>query len=122
MIFRFVFVGGTTALLYFGLTYVVVEGFSQQATIASSAAYLIAAGYNYLLHYHWTFATNAPHGEVLVKYLLTCAGGVVLNGLVMHFGVLLLPVHYMVVQLLAAGVVICWSLVVSMLWVFARKN
>lgn len=121
MILRFLFVGGSTALLYFGLTFGLVEGLTLQATLASAVAYIVAACYNYLLHYHWTFATDAPHGLVLVKYLLTSIGGLVLNGLVMHVGIMLVSIHYMVVQLFAAGAVLCWSISISTLWVFARK-
>jgi putative flippase GtrA len=122
MILRFLLVGGSTALLYFGLTYVLVESLALEAVLASSAAYLVAVCYNYLLHYYWTFASDAAHNRVVVKYVLTCLGGVALNGLVMHYGVRLLPLHYLVVQLIAAGTLVCWSFSVSTLWVFSRKK
>lgn len=121
MITRFLFVGGSTALLYFGLTFVLVEGMAMNATMASTIAYVVVICYNYLLHYYWTFATDAPHGQVLVKYLVTCVGGLVLNGLVMHIGVLLLSIHYLVIQLFAAVAVVCWSLCITIFWVFSRK-
>jgi putative flippase GtrA len=121
VILRFLVVGASTALLYFGLTFLLVEGLTLQTTLASTIAYIVTVCYNYLLHYHWTFVSDAPHGQVLVKYLLTCVGGLVLNGLIMHVGVMLLSAHYMVVQIIAAGAVVCWSLFVSTLWVFAKK-
>ena len=121
VVLRFLFVGGTTAVLQFGLVLVLVECLALHITTASTAAYILVGFYNYLLHYHWTFATDAPHGLALVKYLLTCVGGLVLNGLVMHAGVMLLPVHYMVVQFFAFAIVVCWSLCISTFWVFSRK-
>jgi putative flippase GtrA len=121
VVLRFLFVGGTTTILYFGLILLLVEGVALHTTVASTVAYIFVGFYNYLLHYHWTFATDAPHGLALAKYLLTCVGGLVLNALVMHVGVMLVPVHYMAVQLLALGIVVCWSLLISTLWVFARK-
>jgi putative flippase GtrA len=121
VVLRFLFVGGSTTILYFGLIFALVEGLALHTTVSSSVAYIVVGFYNYLLHYHWTFATDAPHGLALVKYLLTCVGGLVLNALVMHVGVMLVPVHYMVVQLFAFGVVVCWSLCISTVWVFSRK-
>ena len=121
LLLRFLFVGGTTTIFYFGLIYALVEGLALHTTVASTVAYIIVGFYNYLLHYHWTFATDAPHGLALVKYLLTCVGGLILNALVMHGGVMLVSVHYLVVQLFAFGVVVCWSLCISAIWVFSKK-
>lgn len=120
-VLRFLFVGGTTTILYFGLTFVLVEGLTLHTTAAATVSYVVVGVYNYLLHYHWTFATDTPHGLALVKYLLTCVGGLVLNALVMHVGVVLLSVHYLAVQLFAFAAVVCWSLCISTIWVFARK-
>ena len=115
---RFLLVGGSTALLYFGLTFILVERLGLQITLSSTAAYILSICYNYLLHYHWTFSTKAAHGFVVVKYALTCFGGILINALVMHFGLTLLSVHYMVVQIFAAALMVCWSLAISALWVF----
>jgi len=40
----------------------------------------------------------------------------------MHFGVKLLPVHYLVVQFLASVVLVLWSFIISFLWVFSPKT
>lgn len=120
LLLRFLLVGGSTAAINFGLTIALVEGPALQVTIASTIACIAAICYNYILHYHWTFASDAPHGRVLVRYLLMCTGGVLLNGLVMHFGVLVLSIHYMLVQLFAGVVLVCWSLCLGSLWVFRK--
>lgn len=115
---RFGFVGGTTAILCLGLTFGLVEFFGVSATIASTFSLFLAVCYNYLLHYHWTFTSDAPHGYVLIKYLVMCAGGLLLNALIMHFGVTWGALHYMIVQMFAAVMVILWSMCVSSIWVF----
>lgn len=115
---RFILVGGTTSLLYFLLTFIMVEGLGLEVVSSSTAAYILSVCYNYLLHYYWTFSTKASHGFVVAKYVLTCAGGVLINALVMHFGVSLLSVHYVVVQVFAQVLMICWSITISALWVF----
>lgn len=118
LLLRFLFVGGSTTVIFFGLTYVLVEVAGLHVTLASTLACIIAVCYNYLLHYHWTFVTDAPHGLVLVRYLLMCAGAVLINALVMHFGVKWSNTNYMVVQVVATLALTCWSFTVSSIWVF----
>ncbi len=120
LLLRFILVGGSTAALNLGLTFALVEGAAIQVTIASTIACIAAIFYNYVLHYHWTFASDAPHGKVLARYLLMCAGGVALNALVMHFGVVVLAVQYILVQLFSCIVLVCWSLGISSRWVFRK--
>lgn len=118
LLMRFAFVGGSTAMLCLGLTYALVEGAAIDTTIASTFALFLAVCYNYMLHYHWTFSTEAPHGTVLVKYMIMCAGGLILNAVVMEIGVSSAALHYMIVQLIAAGLVVLWSICISSMWVF----
>ena len=49
----------------------------------------------------------------------TC--GILLNGLVMYFGIMFENIHYMVVQVIAAMTMVLWSLSLSYFWVF-RSN
>lgn len=118
LLVRFVFVGGSTAMLCLGLTFGLVEGAGIDTTIASTFAMFVAVCYNYMLHYHWTFGTDAPHGKVLVKYLIMCAGGLTLNALVMEMGVSNTELHYMIVQMIAAILLVIWSICISSIWVF----
>jgi len=121
LVLRFVFVGGTTSLLFFGLTFVLVEVLYLYPTLASMIASVVAICYNYTLHYHWTFGSGAPHGTVLVRYLAMCVGTFALNATVMQVGLATLPVHYMVVQLLSAVVMLVWNLSISSVWVFRDR-
>ena len=119
---RFLLVGGSTTAIHLGLTFVLHNWVGVHVTLASSIACITAMCYNYFMHYHWTFATDAPHGLVLVKYLLMCGGCVVLNGLVMHVGAVLLSLQYMLVQVIATICVVCLSISASSLWVFKKQS
>lgn len=121
LIARFALVGGSTGLLYMGLTYALVEGMSMNATLASTISTVTTICYNYVLHYHWTFASDAPHGRVLARYLTMCVGAVLINALVMLFGIEMLSVHYLIVQFFAGLAITCWSIVASTLWVFRES-
>lgn len=118
LVVRFVFVGSSTAAISLGLIYLLVEFGGMHTTPASFVAASTATVYNYFMHYHWTFSTDAPHGAVLVKYLAMCTGAVVLSTLIMHFGVPLTGLHYLVIQAAAVVAVVLWSLTLSSLWVF----
>ena len=119
---RFVLVGGSSTALAIGLTWLFVEVFHLHVTLGSTFALTLCALYNYSMHYYWTFNSNAPHGLVLIKYLLMCMGALMVNALVMHIGVLLLPLHYLLVQLVACGAVTLWSICLSALWVFPARQ
>ena len=85
-ILRFLFVGGSTAFIFLGLTFALVEALKVSAALASSFACIIAVSYNYLLHYHWTFESDAAHRLALTRFLPMGVGGVLLNGMIMYFG------------------------------------
>ena len=122
LLVRFLLVGGSTSAIYLGLTFVLVEGSSIQATLASTIACIAAVIYNYVLHYHWTFASDAPQGRVLVRYVLMCFGGILLNAAIIHFGVVKLSMHYMLTQVSAGIVLVCWSITLSSFWVFKSNQ
>ena len=119
---RFILVGGSTSTVCLVLIWLMVDGLHLHVVLGSTIAVILASVYNYCVHYYWTFSSDTSHGFVLIKYLLMCLGGLVINGLVMHFGVQVLPVHYLVVQLLASVALVLWSFIVSFLWVFSPKT
>ena len=119
---RFVLVGGSSALLALFLTWLFVDGLQLQVILGSSIAVSLAGLYNYFMHYYWTFSSDTPHGWILIKYFLMCLGALVVNGLIMHVGVKILPVHYLIVQFVAGAAIVAWSFSVSSLWVFSGRS
>ena len=115
---RFGLVGVITAVVHYGLLYVLVEYAGMQATLSSSVGFLVAVAVNYGMHYSWTFAAPVPHGRALTRYIVMIALGFLINGGAMQAGVEILELNYLVVQLLAFVVVIIWNFLVSSLWVF----
>jgi putative flippase GtrA len=118
---RFILVGGSTSIVCLVLIWLMVDGLHLHVVLGSTIAVILASLYNYCLHYYWTFSSDTSHGFVLIKYLLMCLGGLVINGLVMYLGVTVLSVHYLMVQLLASVMLVLWSFTISFLWVFSSK-
>jgi putative flippase GtrA len=119
---RYIFVGGSTAGVLAVSVITLVEALHFYPTLASTIGCILAVCYNYVLHYHWTFRTTAPHGKVLAKYIVMCLVGFVINTLVMYFGTKIPDVHYLIVQAFAAGAMVCWNLFASYLWVFNNST
>ena len=120
---RFAVVGVITAVLHYGVLYVLVQWASLGSTLASSLGFVVAVGFNYVMHYHWTFSAGAeadpvPHGRALWRYLCMIAGGFVLNGAIMYTATQTLAWHYLLAQLLALATVISWNFTLANGWVF----
>lgn len=115
---RYFFVGVSTYTIYMGLTFALVEWAGFPITLSSFISCSTAVLFNYVMHYHWTFSTDSPHGQVLARYALMVVGGIVLNTLVMYVGVQFSSLHYMLLQVIAGGMVIIWNFVLSATWVY----
>ena len=117
-VFRFGVVGVATALLYYALLYVAVESLGMSPPVGSSLVYAIVIGFNYLMHYSWTFAEPAPHTKTLSRYLVMIFCGFLINGSIMYIGVSHFGINYLLIQAVAFVMVILWNFSVALLWVF----
>ena len=122
---RFGVVGVLTAIIHLGVTYLGVAHAGLESTLASSIAFVLCIGFNYLMHYHWTFADpdgndQLPHGRVLIRYGAMVACGFLINALMMYAGVHMLGWHYLVTQVVAVVSVVTWNLLLSNFWVYRQ--
>jgi putative flippase GtrA len=115
---RFASVGLATAAIYYGLAWVLFSCLIPSALLAGGVACASALAFNYHAHYHWTFSADAPHGVVFTRYLAMVAVSTLLNAAIMYWGVDVQAWNFLLVQTLAAGAMICWSLCASNFWVF----
>ena len=120
---RFAVVGVNTAMLHYGILFVLVQWAGLDSTLASSLGFVVAVSFNYFMHYYWTFsfgtdADPVPHGRALVRYACMIAGGFLLNALVMYTSTDFFAWHYLLAQLLAFAVVISWNFTLANAWVF----
>jgi len=90
--------------------------------IATTAGFAVGALINYALNYRITFNSNKRHREALTKFLLVAVVGAVLNASIMKTGVDHLKLHYLIIQLLATGVVLVFNFAANKHWTFADKQ
>jgi len=85
---------------------------------ASTAGAILGAVVNYLLNYRITFASRKNHRDALPKFLAVAGTGLVVNAAVMHFGVVVLQVHYLAAQVSSTLLVLVWGYAANRLWTF----
>ena len=115
---RFASVGCVSAIGHYGLLILLVQGFSTDAVLASSAGATLGAVINYLLNYHYTFQSRQAHASSFTKFALVAIVGLGLNTLLMWGGVDLLHLHYLLAQVVTTGLVLIWSFLGNRYWTF----
>lgn len=120
---RFALVGVATAGIHFLVLALLVQGVAWGSTLASSLGFAIAVGFNYFMHYHWTFAAGSaaqpvPHGRALLRYACMIAGGFLINALLMLASTEFWGWHYLAGQALALVAVVTWNFTLASSWVY----
>ena len=87
--------------------------------IASTIGFVTGALINYLLNYRITFNSNKEHHETLTKFFSVATLGAVFNGLIMSAGFHLFDIHYLIIQLIATGLVLVFNFMANKHWTFA---
>ncbi len=122
---QFIYFGGIgaigTAGHYFTLV-TLVELAGLVPTYATTAGFIVGALINYILNYHFTFRSNKRHRETLSKFLLIALIGALLNYAIMYAGTNYSDIHYILIQLLATGLVLIWNFLMNKLWTFSINN
>lgn len=122
---RFAVVGVVTAAIHYGVLAVLVQLVYLDSTLASSLGFVIAVGFNYLMHYHWTFSAGAgaepvPHGRALLRYVGMIGGGFCINALLMYLATEAWAWHYLLAQALALAAVVAWNFLLASRWVYRK--
>ena len=87
--------------------------------IASTIGFVIGALINYQLNYRITFNSNKNHQETLTKFFSVAVLGAIINGLIMSAGFHLFDIHYLIIQLIATGLVLVFNFMANKHWTFA---
>lgn len=119
-LFTLVGVVGTAA--HYIVLVVLVELLALNAVASSAAGALCGALVNYLLNHRFTFRSAMPHGKTLPRFLTVATAGFAINALIMYLGVEVAQMYYLLVQILATGMVLVWNFVANKLWTFSGET
>lgn len=90
--------------------------------LASVAGFTVGALINYLLNYKFLFRSRKRHRESMLKFFVVALAGLVLNAMVVSFGVHALYLHYLVAQFLATAIVLIWNFSINRIWTFSDQS
>lgn len=117
-LYRFAIVGGATALIYFGLLLVSVEGLGVSPSSGAALSYVLAILFNYSLHKAWTFDSKVGHSTSAPRFAVFVVLSFAANVLLMSYGPALLHVHYLVIQVASAVMLVAVSYLMQKFWIF----
>lgn len=86
---------------------------------ASAVGFMIGALINYLLNYKFLFRSRKRHSESMSKFFAVALAGLVLNALVVSFGINAVYLHYVVAQFFATAIVLVWNFSINRIWTFS---
>lgn len=118
----FALIGIGAACTHFAILVVLVEAMKIDVIAASTCAFLAAALLSYALNQRFTFTRTASHASALSKFLVVSALGLALNAGLMSALVASASLHYLVAQIIAAGVVLAWNYTGNRLWTFSSNE
>ena len=110
-----------TAAHYLTLVWL-VEAVDIDPVTATSAGFLVGALVNYYLNHRYTFQSQKGHFDAGPKFFLIALITGLLNSLLVHIGVGILELHYLIVQIGATGIVFLVNFAINALWTFRETN
>ncbi len=115
---RYLFVGGTTFVLDFGILYVLHGVFELNLAGSASFAYWISILYNFILNRHWTFSVSEK--EDLKRHITIYFVLLVCNYLFTVTFVSIVGEHmnYMLAKALAVFIQMIWTYVAYKKYIF----
>ncbi|TAL49397.1 GtrA family protein [Patescibacteria group bacterium] len=121
-VFRFLFAGGTAAVVDLGLLYVLVQIFQMWYLVAAIIAFIAAFSVSFIMQKFMTFGEYSRERipKQLTLYLIIALANLVLNTFFMYVQVDIMRFHYLVAQILASGVIALYSFFVYKHLVFHR--
>lgn len=90
--------------------------------IATTSGFITGALINYVLNYKYTFRSQNKHLDTFSKFITTAILGGTINSMIMYIGTLITMANYIVVQILATGIVLLLNFFINKHWTFAYKG
>jgi putative flippase GtrA len=118
---RFTAVGLLTACLYILLLFLSVETAGLAPFVGAAIAYILAIGFNYFMHYIWTYRTKLPHRVTARRYIAMIVVMLAVNVAATAILPPLLNISYGYVQILLMAAAAAATFVTLTKWVFSRS-
>ena len=115
---RYAGVGAIGTAVHYGTLISLAQGLGTNAVVASTAGFAMGAFVNYALNREFTFASDRAHRVALPRFFAVAGAGLLLNALVMAVILAVLPLHYLIAQVAATGIVLVAGFLANRRWTF----
>ncbi len=115
---RYLVAGATAAAVHLLVTTAFVEAGGSAPVVASTVGFLVGLVVSYALQRRWVFVSAGRHRRDLPRFLTVIAVALGINTVIVHVGVEVLGVHYVLAQLTVFAVVPVSNYLLHARWTF----
>jgi len=120
LFFRYIAVGGASAVLEFTLFNLLYSGAGLATLVANSIAIAITVIFHFNMQKRWTFRDSQSLRRQLPRYLMMVGVAALLDNLLVYLFVEVMLLPPALAKLLQIGLLFGWTFTVSRLIVFSR--
>ncbi len=115
-------VGGICTAVHFAILFAWVYLVGSPVAVGTFLGYGLSAVLNYLLNYHWTFASDGSHRDTAARFAVMVGFGLLLNSAIVAILADWLHVHFLIAQVVATLFTLLSNFAMSETWIFRRRN
>lgn len=118
---RFALVGGLATALHYVILIALVNGTRLDVSVASAIGYALSTLFNYATNRRLTFRSRRSHSSALPRFLWLASFGLAINTVTVWLLAERLGIHYLIAQVAATALTLCWNFVAARRWAFAPE-
>lgn len=121
--FKFGAVGGICFLVDSGLLTLMKEKLGFSVLLAAGISFSISVILNYRLSMHFVFK-GGKHSKSIefITYVILSAIGLLINEIIMYIGTDILLIHYLLVKVAAAAIVLVFNFITRKIFIEKQNN
>lgn len=119
---RFFVIGGTATVIHYAVLTVLAVKFLVPPVPASAVGFVCGAVFSYFLNHRITFASSMDHSVALPRFFAVGIVGLGINCALVALLSGPAGFHWMIAQLFASAVVLCWNFIANRVWTFTAVS